>query len=446
MTSSDLPPGWIRRDVGTVHLNLPEAWEAVAAPQATAAFAHPALDGLGFRPNVVIRESVYSSSAAALAAYSLATTRAVFNNCYFVSHDEVEIDGTEGRRQRYTYDGGGFSLVVERFLLVRGGHALELTTTAPIWMAYEVLEGNAFVAGSLSWDRTGPAHAPGPADADPASGIREPRHDPWLTELAGHPVEDLSKLPAVQAFSSEGPLLDAATVEFLLQQHKRHRLGRFDLLSHQPMVDRLVEAELMEQDGRFGKSLEFMFGALREPDFTVAVDGRHEGVGTSLRVYAGAGRALVLAGAAASELVHGTGPGERVPEGSARFDVVGIEALPALIAAWAGVGPAWSVAGNVTRLAAGDFLLGCDGTLQPPGDADAASRRLIEQPWFAWNMSIEGTGFERSWLNAGAAGQYAVGALDDGGTEMSPVPSVQVWDVLMQELGAATIARPADRN
>lgn len=443
---NELPAGWVRRDFGALHVALPEEWGAVEAPDVTAAFAHPEVPGLEFRPNVVFRETSYASSLAALAAYSLATSRALFNQCHFISHDEVEVDGSEARRQRFTYEGGGMSLVVERFIVVRGGYALEITTTAPIQLAYEVSEGNAFMLGTLVWDRRREPHGPGPADADPRTGVREPTYDAWLTELAGHPIEDLSKLPAVQVFSSEGPLLDEKTSEFLLQQRNRHRLGRFDLLSHRDAVEQLSAAGLMDAEGRFEPTLEMMFDALRDPEFTITVDGRHGGVNTTLRIFAGAGRALVLAGAPASELVHGAGAGERTREGSARLDLIQTEAIPGLIAAWVGVGPAWSVAGNVTLLAAGEFMRGCDGPLTAPPEADAASRRLFEQPWFAWNFEIEGTEFKRSWLNAGSAGHYAVGALEDGGTELSPVPSAQVWDVLLQEIGAATIARPASPN
>ncbi|MBG6085463.1 hypothetical protein [Zhihengliuella flava] len=443
---NELPTGWSRRDFGALHVALPEAWVAVEARGATAAFAHPEVPGLEFRPNVVFRETSYASSLAALSAYSLATSRALFNECHFISHDEVDVDGSEARRQRFTYAGGGMSLVVERFLVVRGGYALEVTTTSPIRLAYEVFEGNAFMLGTLAWDRQGGPHGPGPADADPRTGVREPTYDAWLTELAGHPVEDLSKLPAVQVFASEGPLVDEETSEFLLQQRSRHRLGRFDLLSHRNAVGQLSAAGLMDTEGRFEPTLEMMFDTLRQPEFAISVDGRHGGVNTQLRIFAGAGRAFVLAGAPASELVHGAGAGERTREGYGRLDLIQTEAIPGLIAAWAGVGPAWSVAGNVTGLAAGEFMRGCDGLLSSPPEADAASRRLFEQPWFAWNFEIEGTEFKRSWLNAGSAGHYAVGALENGGTELSPVPSAQVWDVLLQEIGAATIARPASEN
>ncbi|WP_102160561.1 hypothetical protein [Zhihengliuella halotolerans] len=444
MSSTEaLPEGWSEREIESVRLIAPEAWETLEPGDATFVLAHPEAEGMAFRSNVVVRESEFAGSLAALAAYSLASTRAVFNNCHFISYDLAEIDGTEARRQRFTYDADGFNLIVERFLVARGGYALEITTTSPVHLAAKVLEGNSLIAGSIRWARTGAVPGPGTRDVDTSTGEREPRHDEWLSELAGHPVEDLSKLPASQSFDTEGPLFSDSTIAFLITQFDRHGLGRFELMAHPQVVEELVAGGLMEPGGAFTPTLELMLDALRDRDFSVKLTGRHHGTDTRLQIHAGAGRAFVLAGAPAAEIVHGKAPRGATPEGKVRADVVPVEGLPALIAAWAGLGPAWTVAGDLDTLTHADYERGVDGQLTAPADCDAATARLFAQPWFAWNMEIEKTPFARSWLNAGAAGHYAVGAQDDGTVAIQPVPALQVWDVLLHELGAATLARPA---
>ncbi|GAA3697858.1 hypothetical protein GCM10022377_08460 [Zhihengliuella alba] len=447
MTERILPEGYTYLEHDGARLAFPVEWERADAPAGSLAVVHPEAEGLAFRPNVVVRVSDYAGSLPALAAFSLATTRAQINGCHFVAHDELDLDGGEGRRQRFAYAAGGFDLVVDRYLAVRGGRALEITVTATVALAYEMLPVGAVVAGSLDWDAAAVPASSGTRDAEVSSGTKEPRHDRWLSELAGHPIEDLSKLPAVQGYRSDGPTLSAAAVNLLKEHAKRSRFGRFDVAAHQAEMGELRAAGLIDAAGKFSPDLEFILGALREPEFRIEIGARHQGLDTTLDIHVGAGRALVLAGPSAPELIHGVAPRSDglggTPRGTFLLDLATTEGVPALIAAWAGLGPAWSVTGNVRTLEPGELERGCDAPLAVPTDADAASRRLLAQPWFGWSMTIPDLGFERTWLNAGAAGHYAVGALDDGGSELVPVASAQVWDVLLQEIGAATIARPA---
>lgn len=442
----DLPDGWKRASAGPVELGVPVEWSELGSPHMALALRHPDVPEGHFQPNVVVREMPYAGTLPALAAFALSTTRATMANARFIANDELELAGVEGRVQRFTYDGGGHSLVVDRYLAVRNGRALEITGTTSLEFSVDMLATFSAMAGTIAWSEspqtptTGDSGAAtGDADSvDVLTGIREPRHDPFLSGMAGHPVEDLSKLAAIQGYGSEGPVVSAATVDFLQEQRNRRKLGRFDMMQNHTAISELTDAGLLHADGSFAPGLEVMLAPWRDTEVVVRLGSVHAGRESSLTLHVGGGRALAQAGASANDLVHGPGPQRMVLSATqTQIDLVQTAGVPAVIASWVGLGPAGSVAGNITRIRPERYRQRLDGPTEAPEGADEASRRMWNEPWVGWGMAIEDSPFERSWLNAGAAGHYLVGLDDDGWISLEPVPSAQVWDVIVQEFGVS---------
>ncbi|WP_150110157.1 hypothetical protein [Crystallibacter crystallopoietes] len=114
-----------------------------------------------------------------------------------------------------------------------------------------------------------------------------------------------------------------------------------------------------------------------------------------------------------------------------QLDVAGVQDAASVMAAWAGLGPAWSIAGTAAGIGRSLFeqrIL--DPATEPPDEADAGLRRMWREPWFVWVATIGRNGFRRGFVNAGAAGHYLFGTSPDGRVQLAAQSSSIVWHTL----------------
>lgn len=229
-----------------------------------------------------------------------------------------------------------------------------------------------------------------------------PALDPYLVSI-GEPVEDLSRVARAQPFTTAGPVVDRAALEAFASARRRVRGD---------VPEALVRAGLVGTGGRFTDAGRHVAAYLTASEGRVRVESGRGHAPLSLEAYLRGGRALVVATAA-------PGTFDQVPRGDAvveagttlTLDVVDGAAVPAMIAAWVGLGPAWSLATSPADVPEALLVQRVDDPRTPPPDgADAHLRHVWGQPWFLWTLAATGNRPAIAAVNAGPSGHYVLTA------------------------------------
>lgn len=432
MTTATDPMTWPRETHGPVTLPRPADWtrlDHARDGQATMVLAHPEVPAGHYRPTIVVRAQPTSGSLPALGAQGIAGMLGGVPGSHCMAHDRGTVAGTPARGQLFVFDGGSHTVVVDRWLFFAGADAVEVSAMCTVEQQEQVSPVlSAVLAGVGLTERS-----PGGAMPEP---LRDPPRDPFLQRRSGLDVESLGKVHRAQPYRPVGPVLSDDAFRLALDHIGQRRIGR-TLLAGQPNEGaELVAARLMEPDGTLTRAFEMIAAPRAEERRHIRIEGVYGTQHTQLDAWAGNGSVLVASRASHAQLVHGHQE-HAVPPGSVRLEVVREGSLPLVIAAWAGLAPAWTVMGSVDRLPMDVFMQRLEGGGHPPANADDVLLRLWEQPWFAWRFTMPDLGMQRSWLNAGEAGHFATGRTPEGEMMIQPTPSGHVWKTMSQEIGLA---------
>ncbi|WP_315093142.1 hypothetical protein [uncultured Cellulomonas sp.] len=258
-----------------------------------------------------------------------------------------------------------------------------------------------------------------------------PRLDPYLVSI-GEELEDLSRIAGSQPFRSTGPTLPREDLEVLV----RAASARLRKVRATPT---LVEAGLMDDSGPTddGRTVARMLSGSQA---RLRVESGRGRAPLTLDVYLADGRALAIATsspAALADVPHG----DTILEvaGSVGLDLVDSSAVPALVASWVGLSPAWSLATTPEAILEETVLTRVDEpeTPPPPG-ADAHLRHVWGQPWYLWTLQASGNEYGLVVVRAGAAGQFLLTSSDEPGhVGFVAVPAAQLWAHLVEQTATA---------
>lgn len=257
-----------------------------------------------------------------------------------------------------------------------------------------------------------PGGGPVPSCGGPAGGVPE--------ELAG--------LAEGQGYFSTGPWLSAEAASTLVNS-AQHHFGKAAALRRPHLAREFGSWGLIDSRGVYTADARFFRYAVQTAQTTARIDGWHQGKQTSLQLWAGRRWSAVVAGTSARALLLGyeSGAGGSMVQ----LDVAGVEDTASTMAAWAGLGPAWTVAAPASRVPRQHFerrIL--DQRTPPPAGADPQLRRMWGEPWFVWVATVGSGRFRRGFVNAGPAGHYLFGLNNDGGMQLAPQSSSLVWHTL----------------
>lgn len=428
---------WVEWPIGVLTISVPGDWGMISDGGETVVIGHQDAPEGVFSPNTVIRQTPTNATLTALASEAIATTIAAFDGAHFIANDIAEIDGHAARAQIFTYDAGGYSIVVHRRLALVGNLGVEITTSFTVGQS-EVLGPVAdAIAANVAIDRS-VGLAVAAADSDGTEALPEPCRDEFMATV-GHDVERVSRIGTAQPFTSQGPVVSEEGVQFLLDHRSAKKLGKFQLLRIGKLRAELVDAGFMDPRGQLTDRFRFHALALEQSPHLIQIEAHYGAIDTSLTVWMGWDQALIAAGPSYSQIVLGSEE-DAIDLEKVRLDVVDPAQLPGVIASWTGLAPAWTVQMSPDRIDMETFGQRMEGSAPVPDASDELLARLWAEPWFAWRLTAEATHLARAWLNAGAAGYYAMGVESDG-MVLSAVPSVVVWQALLQDVGELARAR-----
>lgn len=260
-----------------------------------------------------------------------------------------------------------------------------------------------------------------------------PLLDPYLVSI-GEELEDLSRISREQPFRATGPRVDRAALETFASARRRVT---------GTVSSALVAAELIDDAGRLTEPGRLVQAFLRKPEGRVRVESGRGHAPLTLDVHLRAGRALVLSTAAPGSLAEPPRGDAIVAAGTTvTLDMMEAAAVPATIAAWVGLGPAWSLATSPVDLPEDLLLRRVDDPHVPvPPGAGAHLRHVWAQPWFMWTLRATTQTSGLVMVNAGRSGHYAMTLPSDGADEGSigfhAVPSAVLWTRLVEIVGTA---------
>jgi hypothetical protein len=237
---------------------------------------------------------------------------------------------------------------------------------------------------------------------------------------AGEPREDLTWIAAAQPFVSTGPRVSPAAVELIRAARASARLDRRQFGS--PAGRELVGAGLVDaRSRRFGPLLIIAAAVLSRSGLAIGAESRDAAARALFSAWTDGERALL-----AAEQPQSAGTPR---DGLAALEIVDLEHLPARIASWLGLAPAWTF-GDPDELAvpaalAQERLL--DPTVPAPDGAGKHLRYAWAQPWRQLSVGFNPGNHGVKAMAVGDAG-YLVSYLDENGTErLHPIPTSSLF-------------------
>lgn len=436
MTSADLvvhlqpPPGWVE---------IPQ--EPADEGDATLLVLAPAPDewpeDWGLRPSIVVAAGApLTGSIRATASATVATLLALDEGHRVVSYDLWGDD--EGRRVLTTYPSGGALVCATSWMRLHDGQPLSVTATvdadrylrvmpliekAVATLRVEPGGGGVEPAGGVVKPAGGVVEPAGggdePAgrrgDARPAAdavpeGLAEPRPDEhWARH--GETLEDLSRLHAAQPWAGEGLALSRAAFAAFALAGRGLRGPR---VRDAEAAAELERAGLVDASGRLTEDGASTHAVLARADRRIRVETVTDGVPGTYEAARYAGSTVVWATASPQSWAGRGARGKDALESATSGVLQWIPTmhLPAEIAAWLGVGPAWPMATSPAVLPRELVTARADdATVPPPEDADDHLRAVWAEPWSTWSLTAD-TGHAVAGLHAGRHGHLRL--LDEG--------------------------------
>lgn len=429
MSSDTATGGWRRENHQTVDLPCPPEWVRLSGETDPMVLAYPEVSLDTFRPNIVVRSHPTSGSLPALGAQSLAGMLGGIPGSHCIAHDRGEVAGRPARGQLFTFSTDEHTVLVDRWLFFAGANAVEIAAHYTVEQQEDIAPLFAeILAGAIVDDAVADGSMPEP--------VREPPLDSYLQETSGIRAEAVDRVCRIQPYRPAGPVLTDAAFRLVIDHAGQKRLGKMQMMAAVGECAELVSVGLMEPDGAFTRAFELLSVPLGSARRRFVVEGQYGTQTTQLDAWAGGGGVLVATRPSHAQLVLGETE-NAVPPGAVRLDVIREGSLPGAIAAWAGLGPAWSVLGTVDQVPMGAFETRIEGSGAPPAGADRALERVWAQPWFVWRFRMPDLDMERAWLNAGSAGHFAIGRSPAGTMMVQATPSAHVWKTMSQEIGLA---------
>lgn len=262
----------------------------------------------------------------------------------------------------------------------------------------------------------------------PVTQTEEPRRDDYLAQH-GEDLEDLANLPAAQPFTPGEITLGRES----LLAFARVRRGRVKA-GEQVQAD-LLQAGLVDEGGRLSADGDRVASMMREPQATVTVEAAVGLLPLSLQAWSRDGWTLIACTAPAADWLDQVPHGEVLAQAPQRMQLVWVPSAvaPMTVASWVGLGPAWSLdLGEAVLPSALVTDRVGDPTLGLPSGQSEHLQRAWAQPWSAWTLRSSDPQLGLAMINAGASGQLAIHDEDDERVRLVSVPSVMVWDVLVQ--------------
>ncbi|WP_182976996.1 hypothetical protein [Arthrobacter cheniae] len=414
---------WQWETAGPVTLPRLAAWERLDEAGAALVLAHPQVPEGTFRPNLVVRlGSTGGLSLAALSTRAVIATLQSFPQAHIVGHEEATVADVPARRQTFTYLQAGQAVCVLRWFCVLGDLSVEIIGSfAPDQsVGMETLLHRMVELARV--DNMSVATRPGQrASAEPAL-------DPVASEHLGRPLEDLSRIAAVQPFVSGGPVISNEALDLLMECADGKGVGMADRFRRRAQIEELSAAGLMDASGKLAAAGLSLVAPLRGPTFSFAVGAQRADLATSVTAWVGADGAFLVSGPAPAA-ARGAGTPAL---GQVQVALVSAAHLPSVLVAWLGVGPAWSYIGENVAVTREAFARRLEtGALTSAPGRDPALVRLWEQPWLAWSLQESGAAApQNTWLSAGTAGQHLAFVNQGGSMELEPFASSAVWSVM----------------
>ena len=248
-----------------------------------------------------------------------------------------------------------------------------------------------------------------------------PRLDPFMVSI-GEPIEDLSRIAAAQPFRSQGPTLPRDDLDLLVRAAR----ARFRSVRATPA---LRDAGLMDDRGLTPDGhtvVALVHGATGR----VRVESGRGRAPLTLDVYLRSGLALALATASPTSLAAAPhGDDLLTAATTVGLDILDSAAVPAHIASWVGLAPAWSLATTPTEIREDLVLARVDDPSTPaPAGADANLRHVWAQPWKLWTLRASGSETGLMVVHAGSAGSFTLQtAGEPDHVTFGAIPSAELW-------------------
>jgi len=261
---------------------------------------------------------------------------------------------------------------------------------------------------------------------------RLPRLDAYLVGI-GEELEDLSRVGGAQPFAPTGPSLPREDLALLAAAAAGGAVKGTSTLTGAG----LVADGLLTEDGRTVATL------LTAPTSRLRVESGRGRAPLTLDVHVRGGLALAVATASPAALTEApTGEALLAAAGTVTLDVLDAAAVPAHIASWVGLGPAWALATSPTDVPEDTVLARVDDAdIPPPPDADAHLRHAWAQPWHLWTVRSSAGGHGLVVVRAGTAGHLALTSSSvPGHVGLHPVASAALWAGLVDLVSGAVRA------
>lgn len=398
----------------TVELAPPPGWGQIPretdAPAGDVALFAPAdwRDDWGLRPSITVAVGAdgAAGSVRVLLTETVASVRAMGSGARVMAVDLWQDDA--GRRLLHTRPQGEALVCVTTWMRVVAGRPVSITATVDADRYLRVMPlVEQSVAGAALPEGTGPTSEP---TSEPASGSGswpvspgEPRRDGfWAGQ--GETLEDLGRLVDVQPWVPQGWALSRAAWSALALAGRGLIRG---LRVTGPEVQELADADLVDARGRLTKDGEALHTVLTGARRRIRVESSAAGISGVFEAAVLDGTALVWATEGPRRAAQPAPAGEGL-RGATCGTVLWLPTmhLPAQLAAWIGLGPAWPMAtspGAMPR-AVLDRRTG-DPTAPPPADADDHLREVWSQPWSTWSL-VTDTGHAVAAVQAGRHGTF----------------------------------------
>jgi len=425
----------------------PGGWELAECPGNMIAVAHPPVPSGVFRPNMVLRWAPANGiSLTRYATAALASTMQTAQQVRIIAHEAWPMNGPEGpvsgRRQRFVHQMDQHPVCVDRWLWIAGNRICEATAsyTADQLVGMKLLFEQ--MIKDLKIEAGGDAGEGQERSLMDTIAPTEPRLDLQATRLAGEDREDLAVLAAAQPYREPPLLLPIPALELMDSLAERNRLGRFQRKG--PELAVLQNAGLLDADSSLTQAGTDFVAPLRSSDAAFSVTAADAQGGAILQAWIGGGLGRVTAEPSRFSASSGRVPG---PDDLA-VQVLQANAVPQAIADWLGFSPAWSIAHEPVVLTTDQYEARMKSQeAEAPESLGEAAKRMWEQPWTEWEIVEEWTGGWFAFVNAGRAGHYRLGPVDERPGEagllmLEPVSSAAVWDTLVRFIHAAVEGTP----
>ncbi|GAA4381915.1 hypothetical protein [Paeniglutamicibacter cryotolerans] len=418
-----------------------------------------------FTPNIVVTVNAYAGtlqdfSRLALAGLesSLSETRIVDVGSWAYRFQNPDAGGNvptdalgeplashEGRAIEYTHRApNGRTVSGVDYLVLLSGWAIQISTTTAIQTRF-IFDGDfeRMARSTVALRAAGPADAADHVPAPAMHGI-----DPIATDVLGEEAEDLSLQLTSGADVGAGNWISGEALA-RIPELQDAVVGRLGAMTADPVLDELRGLGLME-NGRLGGVGQFMAAALSDASARLRLTGRFLDHESLFQAFAYGDQALVIAGPGYGPLILNQA-WDSPAQGALKVQILPLSELTSSVSRWAGAGPAWNlhVAPFMFEQELIEERFGGEAPL--PEGAGQVLEQVWNQPWFIWQLEVEGPRGAVpacTYVNAGPRGNYRIGTVEEPGsgdvkTAMWATESALIFRQVEDALQAAYFGRDA---